>query len=358
MVIDNRNYARFLGAAIDSALAQTHADCEVVVVDDGSTDGSREVIAGYGERVVAVLRPHGGQAAAFNAGFAAARGDLVHFLDSDDLLEPEAMAEAVAEHGRAPFAKIHWPLRRVDAAGRDLGELDPPGPLPEGDLTAAVLERGPGAYPTPPTSGNAYARRFLEQVMPVPEHLRMAADGYLYGLAPLFGRIARVARPLGRYRQHGASSFGARPVDERLTHAVAVHEALLPRLAERCRELALPADEVAWRTRSWPLAHRAALDELGAVVPPGVPFAIADAGARLVEPDDRRRPLPLPAGAADDAMLAALDAHVEAGARFLVVAWPAFTGWERTHRAAARVRARHPLVHESPRLRVFALDAR
>jgi len=357
VVIDNRNYARFLGAAIDSALAQSHPACEVVVVDDGSTDDSRDVIARYGDRVVPVLRPHGGQAAALNAGFAAARGDLVLFLDSDDVLEPDAVAAAVAEHERAPFAKVHWPLRRVDVEGRDLGTLDPPVALPEGDLTAVVVERGPGAYTTPPTSGNAYARAFLEQVMPVPEELRMAADGFLYGLAPLFGRIARLPRPLAHYRQHPASLFGARPLDERLAHAVAVHETLIPRLAARCRALGLPADEPAWRARSWPLAHRAALDELDAVVPPGVPFALADGGAQLVEAGAHRAPLPLPADGSAEATLAALDGLRTRGVRFLVVAWPAFDWWARAHRVVARVRGRDALVHESPRLLVFALGA-
>ena len=74
IVVNNYNYARFLAEAIDSALAQTYAALEVVVVDDGSTDESREIIAQYGGRVIPVLKDNGGQASAFNAGFAAARG--------------------------------------------------------------------------------------------------------------------------------------------------------------------------------------------------------------------------------------------------------------------------------------------
>src|SRR3954451_20463787 len=91
IVIDNYNYARFLPEAIESALAQTYPDTEVIVVDDGSTDDSREIIASYGSRVRPVLKTNGGQASAFNAGFAASRGDVVLFLDSDDTLFPEAV---------------------------------------------------------------------------------------------------------------------------------------------------------------------------------------------------------------------------------------------------------------------------
>ena len=92
VVINNYNYARYLAQAIDSALGQTYPGTEVVVVDDGSSDGSRDVIAAYGTRVVPVLKENGGQASAFNAGFAASRGDVVLFLDADDCLLPTAAA--------------------------------------------------------------------------------------------------------------------------------------------------------------------------------------------------------------------------------------------------------------------------
>src|SRR4051812_16040279 len=91
IIINNYNYGHFLRDAIDSALAQTYPCTEVIVVDDGSTDDSREVIAGYGQRVTAVFKENGGQASAFNAGFAASRGEVVVFLDADDTLLPNAM---------------------------------------------------------------------------------------------------------------------------------------------------------------------------------------------------------------------------------------------------------------------------
>jgi hypothetical protein len=320
IVVDNFEYERFLREAIDSALAQTHDDVEVVVVDDGSSDGSREVIAGYGERVVPVLQGHAGQAAAFNAGFAASTGEIVVFLDSDDLLEPYAAAAAVDEARRAPYAKLHWPLREIDRDGRPLGALDPPAPLAEGDLRAAVLERGPGSHVTPPTSGNAFARAFLEAVMPLPADLALCADGYLYDLAPLYGRIARAEDPLGRIRRH-ASRFGGLGLEERLGWTLRVHERLLAALAARCRALGLEPDEARWRARSWPLRQRRALDALRAVVPPGVPFALADHGTFGMEP---------PAiGLPSDAGQRELRAARAAGARHQAVPWPGFAWLER-----------------------------
>src|ERR1019366_4357461 len=85
ILINNYNYGRFLRDAIDSALNQTYSNIEVIVVDDGSTDSSREIIATYEKRIIPVLKANGGQASAFNAGFAASKGDWVYLLDSDDL---------------------------------------------------------------------------------------------------------------------------------------------------------------------------------------------------------------------------------------------------------------------------------
>src|SRR5687768_16888627 len=85
IIINNFNYADYLGAAIDSALRQEYAHLEVIVVDDGSSDRSQDVIASYASRITAIFKSNGGQASALNAGFAASWGDVILFLDSDDV---------------------------------------------------------------------------------------------------------------------------------------------------------------------------------------------------------------------------------------------------------------------------------
>src|SRR5436853_3004216 len=77
IIINNYNYGRFLRDAIDSALGQGYPNTEVVVVDDGSSDDSRDIIASYGNRIIPVLKVNGGQASAFNAGFEASGGDVI-----------------------------------------------------------------------------------------------------------------------------------------------------------------------------------------------------------------------------------------------------------------------------------------
>jgi glycosyltransferase involved in cell wall biosynthesis len=95
IVIDNYNYDLFLAQAIDGALGQTYSNIEVVVVDDGSTDNSCDVIAWYGDRIVSVLKTNGGQASALNAGFAASKGEVICLLDAYDLFLPEKVSEVV-----------------------------------------------------------------------------------------------------------------------------------------------------------------------------------------------------------------------------------------------------------------------
>ena len=102
IVVVNYNYGRFLDEAIESALAQTHDRVEVIVVDDGSTDESRALIDRYGDRVVAVLKENGGQASALNAGFEDVSGDVVIFLDADDVLEAQTAARAATAFAAQP----------------------------------------------------------------------------------------------------------------------------------------------------------------------------------------------------------------------------------------------------------------
>ncbi|MEO1182237.1 MAG: glycosyltransferase, partial [Cyanobacteria bacterium J06636_28] len=83
IVINNYNYASFVGQAIDSALNQSYENVEVIVVDDGSQDNSRDIISSYGDKIIPVFQKNGGQAAAFNAGFAHSSGDIICLLDAD-----------------------------------------------------------------------------------------------------------------------------------------------------------------------------------------------------------------------------------------------------------------------------------
>lgn len=197
IVISNYNYGSFLRAAIDSALSQTYPHVEVIVVDDGSTDNSREIIASYTDRITTVLKQNGGLGSALNAGLRASKGDVILFLDSDDTLLPPAVESVIGEW-REGVVHIFFPLAAIDANGRRLGGLVGGKTLPDRIL-------GPFGAGSP-TSGNAFSRAALDKVSPIPEDdCGIAADNYLTATTSLLGKVRRLADPLGEYRTHGNS---------------------------------------------------------------------------------------------------------------------------------------------------------
>ena len=204
IVINNYNYVRFLRQSVESALGQTYEHVETIVVDDGSTDNSREVLAEFGDRIRTVLKKNGGQGSTFNAGLLASRGDIVIYLDSDDYLYPFA-AERIASRWEAGAAKLHYRLLTIDGEGKELGLHPREGvPLPTGEVWRSFLRDG--TYVTPATSGNAFGRPALEKVLPMPEEGYLyAADVYLTVRIPFYGVMLAVDEALGVYRQHGSN---------------------------------------------------------------------------------------------------------------------------------------------------------
>ena len=207
VVILNYNYARFLDQAIDSALRQTHANCEVVVVDNGSTDQSLEVIKRYGSRVRLVRQEVNiGQGQGYNLGFEAAQGEWLIWLDADDTLDPDAIASSLAlvQHDTA---KVQFPLRRVDANNQPLG-----GVVPflrhSGDVRPLIKRFG--HYAGPPGSGNLYRRSAVARYFPVPtEDWPICTDTVPFITAAFHGLVVDTGRPLGAYRLHGKGAPSA-----------------------------------------------------------------------------------------------------------------------------------------------------
>ena len=199
VVINCFNYARYVGAAIDSALAQSHQPCEVVVVDDGSTDTSWEVLQAYGTRVQALRQANAGQGAAYNAGFAACTGEWVLFLDADDMLDPQAVQKCLAAAG-PHTAKVQFLLRTIGPEGRPLGGVVPY-LMHQGDVSAIVQRYG--SYAGPPASGNLYRRTAIERYLPMPAAAwRRAADTVPFVLSSLHGQVCTLHEVLGSYRLH------------------------------------------------------------------------------------------------------------------------------------------------------------
>ncbi|SEE13344.1 Glycosyl transferase family 2 [Rhizobiales bacterium GAS188] len=218
VLINNYNYARFLGAAIDSVLHQDYPFIEIVVVDDGSTDDSREIIAGYGDRIVSVLKANGGQGSAFNAGVVASRGEILCFLDADDVFFPGKVARVVEifsrdDLGSKPVMVHHFMAMMSSAddglAGRPHGRTHAsPLNLYEFAKRYRFLWNEAG-----PTSALCINRRLADRIFPIPEEgVRISADDFVIGGASLLGELHSVEEKLAGYRIHGNNNwFGTEP---------------------------------------------------------------------------------------------------------------------------------------------------
>jgi glycosyltransferase involved in cell wall biosynthesis len=203
IAINNHNYERYVEQAVESCLAQTHTDLEIIVIDDGSTDRSWNVIQAFGSRIRAVQTINGGQGAAYNQGFALCTGEFVLFLDSDDVLAPTAIERCVAaiQHNTS---KVQFRLATIDDSGAPLGGFVPY-LMHSGNVEPIV--RKFGHYAGPPASGNLYRRTAIAPYFPMPAILwRRASDTVPFIASAFHGEIVSLDETLGYYRLHKKSN--------------------------------------------------------------------------------------------------------------------------------------------------------
>jgi glycosyltransferase involved in cell wall biosynthesis len=215
IIISNFNYAQYLAEAIESGLNQTYDPTEVIVVDDGSADISRQIIAGYGKRIVPILKENGGQASALNTGFAHSSGEIVIFLDADDKLLPGTGERVAAAFRKQPgVARVHYRVEVIDGVGRPTGWVIPPSyvGMANGDLRSDVRRMSNHAWP--PTSGNAFSSWSLRRMLPMPEKdFRVSADYYLLRANALLAPIASLNEVCAQYRLHEANAYQTSGLD-------------------------------------------------------------------------------------------------------------------------------------------------
>jgi hypothetical protein len=365
VIVDNYNYAQYLEQAIDSALSQTYSPLEVIVVDDGSVDGSVAVIERYGDRITPVIKSNGGQGSAFNAGFERSRGEVVVFLDADDALLEDAVANAVAAMG-AGVSKVHWPMWVIDETGRRTGEqMDPE--LPEGDFRELVRRFGPlveDTWPNAATSGNAWARDFLERVLPMP-HVLTGTDIYLSGLAAGCGRFVTLPEPQGLYRIHGANLTKELNFERMLGLGGQLFEEQCRALSEIYREAGIEFDPAPWPAHAWWPRIEQCVHELDRLLEPGEAFVLVDEdrwGAAELIAGHRRIPFPERDGEyagvpeRDAELIAELHRRRAEGVRSIAFAWPAFWWLEHYHEFAAHLAQHSTPVLENDSMQVYSLE--
>lgn len=229
LVVLNHNYARFLADAIDSALAQSVPYEQVLVVDDGSTDDSRQVLERYRGRVELLFKDNGGQLSAARAALTHVRCTYVHYLDADDYLVPQARA-LIGQHMHGEPVKLQFRMRCVNQ-GNSLQSVIPAYPRTYDNAAMLRDHRLLGMSICPPTSANVFRSDIL-RALPLQ---RLDPWDYIDGTPnlamPYCGEVKTVDQVIVSYRLHKSNvSQHQDPTKERLGEEV-------NRLRRRWREL-------------------------------------------------------------------------------------------------------------------------
>jgi glycosyltransferase involved in cell wall biosynthesis len=199
IVIPCYQQARFVADAVESALAQTWPAVEVIVVDDGSTDGCAEIVGRRFRGVRVVRQPRGGLARARNRGLAEARGEFVAFLDADDRLLPAAIEIGLAALAREPRAAFACGRFRLIEADGSPVRATPDGRAP-GDAYAALLQSNHICVP----AAVLFRRAALAACGGFPPGLDAAADYAVYLRLAARYPVAEHGRVVAEYRHHAA----------------------------------------------------------------------------------------------------------------------------------------------------------
>ncbi len=201
VVIPSYNYGRFIAQAIESVLAQTVAAHEIIVVDDGSKDDTIERLAGYSGRVRLIEQPNAGVGAARNTGARAATGDLIAFLDADDLWTPTKIEKQVHRFETdTQIGLVHCGFVEIDIDGNEQRHFIVGA---EGWIANRILMFDPITIVAPGSTAMV-SREAFEEVGGFDARCPPSEDWeFSLSVARKF-KVGFVPEPLLRYRQHGS----------------------------------------------------------------------------------------------------------------------------------------------------------
>ena len=207
VIIDNYNYGGFVSEAINSALDQSYPNVEVIVVDDGSTDNSREVISSFGNRIISVLKENGGQSSALNAGIAISKGEWIYLLDSDDLFYTNKIQRISELAKQYPMAgMIAHNLDYCTETGESLSFTAPP--IENRALVddRQLARHGKLSAYLSAHSSLCIRRDVFDRIGLLPAEIRMGIDNYLKWVTFSLFPVLLLPESLAKQRIHGRNA--------------------------------------------------------------------------------------------------------------------------------------------------------
>jgi glycosyltransferase involved in cell wall biosynthesis len=246
ILINNYNYGRFLRQAIDSALAQSYSNLEIIVVDDGSADDSRDVICRYGDRIIPIFKANGGQASALNAGFSQSKGNWLFLLDSDDLFLSSKVQTLMSYATTFPLAGLMaHNFSYCDEGGNAASFPRPAATAVRLIDDRAMARRGKFSVYLPPTSALAVRRDTALRIFPLPQDITICADNFIQMAALALTPVLVVPEFLAIQRIHPRNSHTRHAKTEDFSLAECLVRA---KGAYRIKERFPFLDKIAWKT--------------------------------------------------------------------------------------------------------------
>jgi glycosyltransferase involved in cell wall biosynthesis len=220
ILINSHNHENFIREAIDSALAQTYPNIEVIVVDDGSTDKTYEIICSYGSQIKAISKENAGQASAFNVGFFESKGDIICFLDSDDVFHKEKVQQVIDIFNT--YSDISWCFHSLILVHKITGKLLGQHREINSKLCdfRQDIKKGRLPFYPPPSSCLCFKRELLNQILPMKQtFLKTSADSYIRLLAFALAQGFFLDQPLTFQGIHDQNAETLRQDKEALVEA-------------------------------------------------------------------------------------------------------------------------------------------
>ena len=205
VLIDNYNYAKFLPECIESVLNQTYQNFEIIIVDDGSKDNSKEIIEEYAKkdnRIKPIFKENGGQASAFNEGIKHCNGELICFLDSDDKFKPNKL-EKILKIYKKGYEYIINDYELIGNTNYNYGPYYPYGGYNQ--FLVYYLTKFTGST----TSNVSISKKLANIIFPISheEFFRVRADDVIVFASSLITQMYFIDEELSEYRIHGNNLF-------------------------------------------------------------------------------------------------------------------------------------------------------
>ena len=248
VLIDTYNHERFIEEAIVSVIEQDFppTEMEILVVDDGSTDRTPEVVRKFAPRVRYARKENGGQASAFNFGIPMAQGDVIAFLDGDDWWAKAKVSKVLAIFSSRPdVGVVGHGIYQVDSQSGQISTTSPeqPGEIDLHTTAGAGFFRHMMCFFG--TSRVTIRRRVAQRALPIPNELVIEADEFMSTMSAAYSTASLIQEPLAFYRLHSGNLFQIRSSDAVKTRRIyQVIAALARELEVRLPDASIPPDSV------------------------------------------------------------------------------------------------------------------